>query len=606
MATKVRTLVRWVLALILVVGSLAPAITMPAGAQLLSERLGNEVLRRAVAIELGEVVPGPKELPLSAGVTYAGLQATGVLEQRASQFQGTGHPRPISKHGTQGCQNRFESGGQGGANVRVNQDCSLRRQAEEVIVVNPLDDTNLIAGQNDSRIGFNHCGYDWSFDGGRTWGDQTPPFWQFTLLDMHTSDACSDPTATFDSKGNAYVAGIVFNVASPANAIVVAKSNAPIGGAFYHTPDSTLSFQTYRTLPLGVVANDISPTIFNDKEFIVADANPASPKADNVYATWTRFDLVQNNSPIYFSQSTNGGRTWSTGVEISGSNPAICTFPLPIPGRCDQDQGSHPIVGPDGTIYVVFGNANTPGPGINQVLFVKCPPTANCSQSSSWSAPVKIDDLIDNHPTGPSSAGCPSGRQCLPPNGYRVPEFTSMSISTDASGKLYAVWADFRNGGSPCTGSASTATPPCNNDVFYRYSTNGGATWNPAVNVAPASIFGPTAQWQPWSKVTRTGTLYIAYYDRSYGNCEFTGCNDITLATVTNAASASPTITYKRVTTASMPNLVPANNPIQAGFLGDYMWVDVDSQSRPLVVWADTRGLDATVEEDIYFARPLP
>src|SRR5207249_11033611 len=136
---------------------------------------------------------------------------------------------------------------------------------------------------------------------------------QFLLRDGHTSDACSDPTVTFDSKGNAYIAGIVFNITSPANAIVVAKSNAAVGGTFYHSPASTLSFQTYRTSPLGVVANDILPTIFNDKEFIVADANQGSRKADNVYATWTRFDLSQNNSPIYFSQSTNGGANWSPG-----------------------------------------------------------------------------------------------------------------------------------------------------------------------------------------------------------------------------------------------------------------------------------------------------
>src|SRR5207245_479971 len=82
------------------------------------------------------------------------------------------------------------------------------------LVGNPLDDDNLIAGQNDSRLGFNHCGYDWSFDGGKTWGDQTPPFWQFTLLDGHTADACSDPSATFDSKGNAYVTGVIFDVAA--------------------------------------------------------------------------------------------------------------------------------------------------------------------------------------------------------------------------------------------------------------------------------------------------------------------------------------------------------------------------------------------------------
>ncbi len=87
--------------------------------------------------------------------------------------------RGISRPGTEGCQNEFH--GHGKTNTRVNQDCSFRRQAEETIQINPLDERNIIAGQNDSRIGFNHCGYDWSFDGGDDWGDQVPPFWQFQL-----------------------------------------------------------------------------------------------------------------------------------------------------------------------------------------------------------------------------------------------------------------------------------------------------------------------------------------------------------------------------------------------------------------------------------------
>jgi hypothetical protein len=105
--------------------------------------------------------------------------------------------------------------------------------------------------------------------------------------------------------------------------------------------------------------------------------------------------------------------------------------------------------------------------------------------------------------------------------------------------------------------------------------------------------------------VSPDGTkLFVGYYDRSYGTCETTGCNDITMATIKKPATASPIIQYTRITTSSMPNLVVANNPLQAGVLGDYMWVATDSSGQPRLVWADTRGLGGTVEEDIYTASP--
>jgi hypothetical protein len=596
-----RSKVRFIMVLTLVLSLAGSTLQIAAGQDTGPQ---NKIWARALDIELGRAQPGAHEALVSSGIVYALLQANGELAKRASAVGGGTHQPPGQINppasATGGCPNTFT--GQGGPNTRVNQDCSLRRQAEETVVVNPTNPKNLIAGANDSRLGFNHCSYAWSFDGGKTWGDQTPPFWQFQLLDGHTSDACSDPTATFDADGNAYVGGIIFDLTSDANAIVVAKSNAPIGGAFYHSPQAG-AFQTFSDLPLGVVANDNDPNIAHDKEFIVADASQTSPKKNNVYATWTRFANTGSgsDSPIYFSQSTDGGATWSPGVEISGANPAICTAGSreTDPNACDQNQGSDPIVGTDGTIYVSFYNQNT-SVAANQHLLVKCPASADCSQSSSWSTPVKIQDDFDGQPRGSDPAtGCPSGRRCLPPNGYRISDATFGSLSVDNQGQLYHVFSDFRNGGAPCTGRATTATPPCDQDVFYSYSTDGGATFSAPYQITPAG----SAQWQPWSAVTSDGsTLWAAYYDRSYGDCEFTGCNDITLARISNPASASPSIKYIRLTTASMPNLVVANNPVQAGFLGDYMWVTVDPKGRPYVVWADTRGMSGTVEEDMYFA----
>ena len=194
----------------------------------------NRVLAHAKDIELGNVQPKKYEQRVSSGAVRAVLEA-GDSERSFAPSS----PSPADREGartTVGCSNVFSSHGDGPDNIRVNQDCSLRRQAEEVVIFNPLNPKNLIAGQNDSRIGFNHCGYDWSFDGGKTWGDQVPPFSQFLLADGHTADACSDPTATFDANGNAYIAGIFFEVLGDASALILMKSNAGIGGAFYHSP----------------------------------------------------------------------------------------------------------------------------------------------------------------------------------------------------------------------------------------------------------------------------------------------------------------------------------------------------------------------------------
>src|SRR5581483_5836584 len=252
----------------------------------------NLVLARQLDYELGKAVAPKWQQHASAGLMYTLLQANGYLDKRADTAGGKAPAIP-SANNTQGCQNTFTSP-TGPPNIRVNQDCSFRRQAEEVIAVNPVDPKNLIAGQNDSRIGFNHCGYDWSLNNGNSWGDQIPPFYQFIQNDNHTADACSDPTATFDAQGNAYIGAVLFDVASGASSIVALKSNAGIDGQFWHTP-AAIPFQLYRDTPVGVIASNSGQAIAHDKEFIVADATVGSPKANNVYMTWTRFNAASGN-----------------------------------------------------------------------------------------------------------------------------------------------------------------------------------------------------------------------------------------------------------------------------------------------------------------------
>jgi hypothetical protein len=614
---------------IAIVGALATAtaavaVLVPGSAGGDPDKPANKILARALAIERGDLEPTKVDKALSGGVmqalhaVYGGEGRPGAGIASASSSSPSVAPPSQSKD-TNGCPNVFKGTGGRPDNIRVNQDCSLRRQAEEWVGVNPLDFSNVLAGQNDSLVGFNHCGYDWSLDRGDTWGSvgtSPPPFYQELFPSGDTADACSDPSGTFDHLGNAYVTGVFFEAVDAESSIWVAKSNAPFKGRFYHSPVPG-PFQAYSTDVMGEPANDNNPNLFHDKELMQADSRPNSPKKGRVYVTWTRFELndtpVGIRTPIVFSQSLDGGATWSPQVIISGSSAAFCTDFSGTPGNpnaCDQDQGSHPTVGPDGTIYVIFANGNTPELGINQVLFVRCRPNQDCNDESDWEGPFRVGDQISTHPLGPSPSGCAAGRQCLPPNGYRVPAETSQSISVDRNRNLYAIWADHRNNTNPsCELPTVGGSPPCDHDVLYSFSTNQGTTWSPTITVTPRSRLGETAQWQPWSDVAGDGSkLYAAFYDRQYGSCETTGCNDITLATISNPRSNSRTISYRRITTASMPNLVPANNPVQAGFLGDYMWVEVSrhnfDQEDVHIVWADTRPLFGTApEEDIYYAR---
>ena len=282
--------------------------------------------------------------------------------------------------------------------MRVNQDCTYRRQAEEKIVYNPANPNNLIAGQNDSRVGFNQCGIDWSTDDGEHWGDLLPPFRQrlndpaselatagdpnnHTIVGglgtAHTYDAGSDPAPAFDSQGRSFFTCLAFDVATNANLVYATQSPAGAQGSFFYNIDTAGRHF--------IVDEENDPAASLDKPFITADTFAQSPNRDNVYATWTVFNFTcapNGNSfcsgTIFGSMSTDHALTWSTPEEISGSSTTLCFFgnafdPRRSPNSCDFDQGSDPASQPNGDLVVIFNNGNTPAGNPNgQQLGVVC------------------------------------------------------------------------------------------------------------------------------------------------------------------------------------------------------------------------------------------
>jgi hypothetical protein len=517
-----------------------------------------------------------------------------------------------------------------GINTRVNQDCTFRRNAEEIIKVNPNDFTNLIAGMNDSRIGYNHCGFAYSFNGGKNWGDGQPPFFQRenrpstagvnTIASSaitgthHTYDAASDPAIAFDADGRAFYSCVLFDVHTDASAIAVAVSPQGAGGSFYN--NVPVSGRRH------IVVEDNTILVAHDKEFITADNFASSPNKNNVYTTWTVFRFTpagdQLRSPIYGSMSTDHAVTWSKPEEISGIAPGLCFLgnipdTTQNPSACNQDQGSDPQVLPNGDLVVIFNNGNTAidNPNAQQLALV-CHPTGDSVTGTAklnCGVPTKVgDDIVVGEPQ------CNFGRgaeECIPGAFIRTNDFPRIAGSWDTS-RLLATWQDYRTGEF---------------DVQLSTSTDGGKTWHEAQK--PVNPSTGLDHYMPAVDFGGGDHVAVSYYrtaripNENNMPLHATGCQPVPvpdfcflpgdpgvqkqLSNVFLSGGFELSTPYKdrRVS----PDFVPPDGN-QAGFNGDYSGiVAFDNVAMP--IWSDTRNMaletfpiqDVVHDEDVFTDR---
>lgn len=590
---------------------------------------------------------GVRQAPfIASGTLRAAQEAVGrgvsAADERQEAADGavlaSGAPTDVQiSPNSLGCSNRNPDG-----NVRVNQDCTFRRQAETDIAYNPANPANLLGGQNDSRVGYNQCGIDYSTDNGKTWGDQLPPFRQklnnpdamratkadpnrHTILGnpgtLHTYDAGSDPAVAFDSQGRGFFSCVAFDVASNASLLYVTASPRGAQGSYFYNLGT--QGPTDRNF---VVAEDNSPRVFHDKNLIVADANPASPNRDNVYVTWTVFRFSPDcrggtkqvfafcEGNIYGSMSTDHGFTWSTPEPISGANRNLCFLgnffnAAASPHACNNDQGSDPAVLPNGDLTVSFNNGNTAQDNPNQqVLAVHCTPRGSSTAGTArfnCDNPAKVGDQRTS-----GAPKCDFGRgpeQCVPGTFVRTPSETAVRIAAnDKNGDAFVTWYDFRNGSYVQNLSKSS---------------DGGRSWTDSVVVAPGKddhYLGAI----DIAEVDGTSRVGISYYqtkqvpgESKTPNGGFTPGRDpgvqnepssYQLAGGTNVNAAS----YQSV--AVSPQFSPPDG-VQAGFIGDYSGLTINRGTQAHPLWADTRNHNPDpnnavgVDEDVFTVqRDLP
>lgn len=502
--------------------------------------------------------------------------------------------------GSLGCASRDKGKG----NKRVNQDCTFRRQAEEDIAFNPLNPVQLTAGQNDSRVGFNQCGVDFSTDNGKHWGDMLPPFRQrFNAPETdgpntiaggsgtnHTYDFGSDPTVAWDSHGRAFFSCLMLDIADDATGLYVTASPPGAAGSFYfNIPQFGRSF---------IVVEDNSLAASHDKQFITADAYPNSPNRDNVYVTWTVFNFTCGpshdaycSSEIYGSMSTNHARTWSKPELISGVSPNLCQFgnffnPAADANACNFDQGSDPIVLPNGDLEVVYNNGNTPSVD-NQQLAVHCRPAGDSNAGTAHlncGAPTLVgQDVLAGAPR------CNFGRLCIPGHYIRTNDYPRIAVNTD-NGHLYAVWQDYRNQEW---------------DIQMSHSYDGGVTWTEDGTVNPdrgLDHYFPAVDIAETNSGDRVGVSYFRT-DRVAGENATPPGGFTYAATSTCSPSGTATCNGDYVLSGGTDSQTPFDFKVvaqpfpppdgsQAGFNGDYSGLTIPKGSEAHPIWSDTRNVD--------------
>ncbi len=330
--------------------------------------------------------------------------------------------------------------------LRVSGAQSVAR-SESAISLNFLDPMKIIVGSN-NITGGGAQGQYFSTDGGATWGQTTLPF-------TATDTSHSDPTADWTSDGRAWSTTLGIQSGNLRGRAYVSTNN---GAAW--TFDGTYSDSTQTQV---------------DKQMTWADRSATSAFKDNLYV------IYHNGTPAFMNRRTSGG--WQTPIQVSGAESTGTAIGQDVKTNKDGE---------------VFGFWPTTG---NARIFV----TKSTNGGVSYGTPVQIATTFDTFNIGVPSFASRRALIYVSAGAYK----------TAVKNLVYAAWTDL-SGETGCTAPGnepgSNVASTCKTRIWFARSTDGGATWLPKVMINNQP--GLNDQFNQWLVVDETnGGIGIIYYD---------------------------------------------------------------------------------------------
>ncbi len=234
-------------------------------------------------------------------------------------------------------------------------------------------------------------GYGYSIDGGLSFTHAGP------VPHAATIRWTSDPVFTVNEKtGEFYFVGLIENSAHTTNGLAIARA---------HFNGTTIQWDQAQ------VISSVSNTSFIDKPWAAVDSSTGK-----VYVSYTVFTASSDN--IAFQHSTTDWHTYAAPVVMNDGSGA---------GRV---QGSRPITGPGGEVYVVWKEIGpSSGDGSDYFMIRK-----SVNFGGTFTAPRIAASIFDNFGTGA-------------PGFNRERGITFPSIAVDRSfgphrGRVYIAWND--------------------------------------------------------------------------------------------------------------------------------------------------------------------